>query len=68
MSAKIEKIMDNCMSTQESLSLPHRLEPPHTPLSYPRLFVRLLSTIILVLLSTVDRLRNQRPIRNTITP
>ena len=55
------------MGTQESLSLPGRLKLTHPPLSRPGRLVRLLRPIILILLSTVDRLGHQFPMRYTIT-
>ena len=67
MPTQIEKVVDSGMGRHKSLRLLHRLEPPHTPLSHPRRFVRLLSPVILILLSTVDRSRNQLPMSNTVT-
>ncbi len=54
------------MGTQESLSLPNRLELSHPPLPDPGRFMRLLCPIILILLSTVDRLRHHLPMRYSI--
>ena len=54
------------MSTQESLCLPDRLKPSHPSLPDPGRLVRLLGPIILILLSTVDRLGNQFPMCNAI--
>ena len=54
------------MDTQKSLSLHHRFEAPHTSFSHPGRFMRLLCSIILILLSAVDRVRNQFPMSNTI--
>ena len=56
------------MRGHESLSLPYRFEPTHPPLSDPCRLVRLLCPIILILLSTVDRLWNQFTMRHTIAP
>ncbi len=52
------------MGTQEPLSLLGRLKlrdvgPTHTTLSHPSRFMRLLHPIILILLGTVESLRNQ---------
>jgi len=44
------------MSTQKSLRLLGRFEPPHPSLPYPGCLVRLLSAIIIILLRAVDRL------------
>ena len=46
------------MDGDESLSLCHRLEPPHPSLPQPARLMRLFSPIILILFCTVDRLRN----------
>lgn len=35
MPAQIEQVLHSGMSTNESLSLPHRFEPPHPSLSNP---------------------------------
>ena len=67
MPSQIEQVADRSMRTQEALSLTHRLVPPHTPLPDPGRFVRLVFPIILILLSTVDRLWNQLTMR-TIAP
>ena len=67
-STEIEQITDRCMSTQESLGLPHRLELPHPSLSDPGHLMRLLCSIVLIPLSTVDRLGDQLPMRYTIAP
>ena len=66
MPPKIEKIMDNGMGTQKSLCLPLGLEPSHPALPYPGRLMRLFSPIILILLGTVDRLRDQFPMRDAI--
>jgi hypothetical protein len=60
------------MSTQKSLCLLDRFEPPgcrttHTALSYPGRFVRLLGPIVRILRRNVDGLWNQLPVCNTIT-
>ena len=54
------------MGTQESLSLPGRLKLTHPSLSHSGSLVRLLCPVILILLSTVDRLGYQFPVRYTI--
>jgi len=53
--AKVEQITDSSMRGHKSLSLPDRLEAPHTSLSHSGRLMRLLSPIILILLDTVDR-------------
>ena len=63
---QVEQITDSSMSTQESLSLPYRFELAHPSLSHPGRLMRLLCPIILILLSTVDRLRNQLPMGDSI--
>ncbi|MFT6046568.1 MAG: hypothetical protein ACI9WC_002275 [Arenicella sp.] len=68
MTAQIEKVTDSGMGAQKSLSLPDRFEFTHPSLPHPNRLVRLLSSIILVLLSAVDRLRYQLPMSNAITP
>ena len=54
------------MGDGESLCLNHRLELSHSSLSYPCRLMRLLRSIILILLGTVDRLRNQLPVSHAI--
>ena len=54
------------MSTKEPLSLLDRFEPPHTPLSHPGRLMGLLSSIILILFCTVDRLWDKFAMSNTI--
>ena len=66
MPAKIEQILNSSMSCHKSLSLPDRLESSHPSLPHPGRLMRLLSPIILILLSTVDRLRNQLPMSHAI--
>ena len=56
------------MSTQKSLSLACRLEPPHPSLPYSGHLMALLCPVILILLSAVDRLWDQLPMGNAITP
>ena len=60
--------MDSSMCTQKPLSLTSRFESPHPPLSHPGRLVRLLGPIILILLGTVNRLRNQFPMSYAIAP
>ncbi len=67
MPPQIEKIMDSSMGCYKSLRLPHRLEPPHPSLPYPRRLVRLLCPIILILFSAMNHIRHQRPVGNAIT-
>jgi hypothetical protein len=55
------------MGGHESLSLIDRFKLPHASLSLPRRFMRLLGTIILILLRTMDRLGYQLSVGNTIT-
>ena len=64
--SQIEEIRYGSVGTSESLSLSHRFEPPHPPLSYPGRFMRLIRPIILIMLSTVDGLRDQIPVCDTI--
>jgi hypothetical protein len=62
MPPQIEKIIDSSMSCYKSLRLPHRLEPPHPSLPYPRRLIpdkagqalRLLCPIILILFSAMN--------------
>jgi hypothetical protein len=53
--AKVEKITDNGMRTQKSLSLFDRFELAHSSLPDPAHLVRLLCPIILVPFSAVNR-------------
>ena len=46
------------MSAQKALSMSYSFESPHPSLSHPACFMRLLSQVILILLQTVDRLKN----------
>ena len=55
---QIEEIGDHSMRTQKSLSLPNRFESPHTSLSNPCNFMRLLGPVILIPFIVVDRLWN----------
>ena len=57
MSTQVEHIGECSMGNHKSLRLPGRLESPHTPFPDPSRLMGLLSTIILILLSAVDRLR-----------
>jgi len=54
------------MSSHKSLSLPHRLEPPHPSLPEPRRLVGLLCSVILIMLSAVDRFWDQFALSNAI--
>ncbi|MFT6050841.1 MAG: hypothetical protein ACI9B9_000479 [Halioglobus sp.] len=47
------------MSTQTSLSLARRFEPSHPPPPYSGRLMGLLCSIMLILLSAVDRIGNQ---------
>ena len=64
----IEQVLNSSMHGQKSLSLPLGLEPSHSALPYPGRFMRLLGPIILILLSTVDRLGYQFTMGYAITP
>jgi len=55
------------MGSNESLSLPYRLESSHTSLFDPGHLKALLDAIVLILLRAVDRVRNQFPVRDSIT-
>ena len=66
MPTEVEQIGNCSMGTQESLSLPNYFELSHAPFSHSGSFMRLLGPIILILLSTVDCLRNQFSVSNTI--
>jgi len=66
MPSQIEQVTDSSMSTQEPLRLTDRFKSPHPPLSHPDRLMRLLSQIILIMFSTVDCLRDQFPVSNTI--
>ena len=63
---QIEQIADSSMDTQKPLRLTNRFELSHSSLPDPSRLMRLFRSIILVLLGTVDRLRNQFPMSNTI--
>ena len=67
MPAQIECIANRCMCTQKPLGLTDRLDFPHPSLSYPGRFMGLLCPIILILLSTVDRLGHQLTMSDAIT-
>ena len=54
------------MRVQKPLSLACRFEPPHTSFSHPSHLMRLLSAIILILPSAVDRLWDQFALSNAI--
>ena len=66
--AHIEQIADGGMGSDESLSLPGRLELSHPPLPHSGRFMRLLSLIILILLSAVDRSGYQFTMGYVIAP
>ena len=55
------------MATQKSLSLPHRVESPHPPLSDPSHLMTLLSAIVLILLRTVNGFGNEVSVSNYVT-
>ena len=63
---QIEQVTHCSVSRNKPLGLQHALEPSHPPLSDPSCFMRLLSPIILILLSAVDRVGNQLTMSNTI--
>jgi len=65
--SKIKQITNSGMRTKKSSSLFHGLEPPHTSFSHPSRLMRLLCPIILILLRTVDRVRNQFPVSDTVS-
>ena len=54
------------MSSHKSLSLPHRLEPPHPSLPEPRRLVGFLCSVILIMLSAVDRFWDQFALSNAM--
>ena len=54
------------MSSKESLRLTNSLKLTHPSLPETSRLMRLLHPIILILLRTVDRLRNQLPVGYTI--
>ena len=66
MHSQVEQITDGSMSTQKSLRLLQRLEPPHPSLPHPGRLMGLLGPVILILLGTVDRFRNQFPESNAV--
>ena len=55
------------MRVQKPLSLPYRLELSHPSFSNPGRLMGLLCSIILVLLSAVNRVGNQLTMRDSIT-
>ena len=55
------------MRVQKPLSLPNRLELPHPSLPYSGRLMGLLCSIILVLLSAVDRVGHQFAMCDSIT-
>ena len=55
MSAQVKQVGNSGMSTEESLRLSRRLESSHPSLPHPSRLVRLLGSVVLILLSTVDR-------------
>ena len=56
------------MSTQESLRLPHRFESPHPSLPHPGGLMGLLSPIVFILFSAVDRIREDLAMGNRLAP
>ncbi len=54
------------MGSHKSLRLPSRLESPHTPLPHLSRLMGLLSPIILILLSAVDRFWDQLTMSDSI--
>jgi hypothetical protein len=60
--AQVEQIGYSSMSTQKSLGLPRRLEPPHTPLPHPGRLVRLFGSIIRILISHMNGFWNNLPV------
>lgn len=63
---KVEEILNSSMGSHEPLGLSHRFEPPHTSLPNPGRFMRLLGPIILILFGTMDHLRYQLSMCNTL--
>ena len=55
------------MGSDKSLSLSGRFKTPHPSFSHPGRFMRLLGPVILILFSTVDRLRYQLSMHYAIT-
>ena len=66
MPAQVEEIGYSSVSNKESLRLTNRLKLTHTSLPETSRLMRCLHPIILILLRTVDRLRNQLPVGYTI--
>jgi hypothetical protein len=64
--AKIEQITNGGMGSEKSLSLPHRFESPHSPLSHPGCFVRLLCSVIGIPVCDMDGLRNNLAMSNWV--
>ena len=58
MTTQVEQIGYSRMCGNELLRLPYRFKLPHSSLPDPRRFMRLLCPVILILLSTVDRVWN----------
>ena len=52
---QIEQVTDSCMNSQKSLSLPDRFEAAHPSFPHSGRLMRLLSPIVLILLSAMDR-------------
>ena len=65
--AKVEQIGDRSMDSHESLRLLHGLESSHSSLPLPGHLVRLLRPIILILLSTVNRVGHDLSLSYRIT-
>ena len=55
------------MGTQKSLSLPGRLEFPHSPLPHSGRLMGLLDSIVGILVSHMDRFRDDLPMGDPIT-
>jgi hypothetical protein len=71
MPGQIEQVVNNRMSIQKPLSLPCGFESlecriTHTSLPNPGCLMRLLGSIILILLSTMNHIRYQLPVGHTI--
>lgn len=55
------------MGSHESLSLLHRFESPHFPLAHPGSLMRLLRSIVVLLIVTVNSVRERFSVRYTVT-
>ena len=65
--SKIEQTVNGGMGGYKSLRLDHRFEASHPTFSHPGCLMGLLSSIILILLGTVDRLWHHFPMSDRIT-